>query len=247
VELAATHALTLLETVAAASSAVITTSFNRLNTPAMEAMVGRMSDGSPLSGWLAQFGPETAGRLRESLQTAAALGTNPRGVARILARELDIAQTRLLTMARSEILGSYRDASLASYRANSDLVSGWVWICAKQTRTCLACVSLDGKRFGLDEPFQRSHLNCRCSSAPLLKGETKLPVESGREWFQSLPEADQRRMIPPTAWEEFRSGRLILDDFVHLDRDERWGDRYTQSSVRQARANAYIRTQLAAA
>lgn len=223
-----------------AIAATIDTTWNRLNTGAAEAMVGRMSDGSPLNTWLDQFGKKASGILAESLQSAAALGTNPRAVARELAKQLDISAARLLLTSRTEILNAQRSATLQNYRENADIVDGWIWISAHQTRTCLACLSLDGSFFDLSVEFQAAHVSCRCSSRASVKGVdmTKRGIRTGEEWFNVQPEAVRRAMIPKGLWDEYERGAIVLSDFRYLHDDEQWGPSFREATIPQARANA---------
>jgi len=227
-----------------AIAATIATTWNRLNTGAAEAIVGRMSDGSPLSGWLDQFGAKASSLLSESLQSAAALGTNPRAVARELAKQLDISAARLLTMSRTEILGAQRTATLQNYRDNAGIgVTGWRWISAHQTRSCLACLSLDGTVFPLTTEFQPSHVSCRCSSIPEIEGVNRPNRQTGAQWFDAQPEAVKREMIPKGLWDDYQSGKIVLSDFRHLHEDDRWGASYRTATISEAKANAKRRTE----
>lgn len=231
---------------ASAASARIDATWNRINPDAVEVLAGRMSDGSPLGQWLSQFGPEASQRIAASLAEAVTLGTNPRAVAARLTGVVDIAQYRLLNTARTTILDSYRSATLASYSANSDLGSEWEWISAKDSRVCLSCLALDGRRFPITTTFQPCHNSCRCSSLFVLDGVEMPDRELASDWFARQPESVQREKLPKSAYDDFKEGRLTLRDFSTLHRDDRWGDRYRQSTVQQARANASRRQRRAA-
>ena len=218
--------------------ASIDASWDQLKPDDVEVLVGRMSDGSPLNDTLAKYGTETGDAIRRALQQAVATGMNPRATAALLAREVDVAGWKLLRIARSEQLNAYRSATLASYRANDDIISQWEWISAHQARTCLACLSLDGQKFDLTVEFQPTHPNCRCSSIPVVKGEPNRIRQTGTQYFDSLPDADKQSMMPAVAFDDYQAGRLQLGDFRHLRHDEDWGDSYVQASAAQARANA---------
>lgn len=240
IAMAGDHArsLALVSSSNASTIAQIDSSWNQLKRGDVEALAGRMADGSPLHQTLGRYGPEARDAITEALKRAVVLSTNPRGTARALERELDIAGWKLLRITRTETLQSYRSATLQNYRDNSDILDGWRWTSAHQTRTCLACLSLDGRVFPLTVQFQASHPNCRCSSTPIVKGEP-IPIRrTGTEYFDSLSDADLRQMVPVSAFEDLKAGRLQLNDFEHLRHDEDWGDSYVQASVRQARENA---------
>jgi len=63
-------------------------------------------------------------------------------------------------------------------------------------------------------------------------------MQTGRQWFDAQPDAVKRQMVPVSAYDDLAAGRLRLDDFVHLDRNDRWGDRYRQGSITQAKEAA---------
>jgi len=103
---------------------------------------------------------------------------------------------------------------------------------------CLSCLSLDGTLFPLTTTFMATHTSCRCSSRPKVSGVDDPAMQTGRQWFDAQPDAVKRQMVPVSAYDDLAAGRLQLQDFVHLDRNDRWGDRYRQASVTDARANA---------
>lgn len=249
VELAALHAQALTAVTAMPDPAVaarVASSWNRLNPQAVEALVGRYANTETLRERMVKLGLRAAERMtdanidaiRAGLTEGVALGTHPRAVARKLATQLDVSAEHMLTVARTVQLDAYRDATLESYRQNADVLDGWRWTAAHDARTCLACLSLDGELFPLDTTFMPTHARCRCSPRPAVKGIPDPARRTGADWFAAQPEAVQRRMIPQTAWEEFRRGDLALDDFRVLDRDAKWGDSYREAFPGEARQQA---------
>lgn len=203
--------------------------------------VGPLTNGSPLSAWLDGFGAEAATSMRAALVTAVASGQAPRQVAATLAAKVDLSGARLLAMTRTTIFDSYRSATLAAYQANDDIIDGWEWLSAQDERCCLACLGLDGQTFPLSTAFQPCHVGCRCTSLASLKGIGTPERKLASDWLAGQPEETQRKMLPVSAYEAYRDGSLSLDDFVGLDKNARWGDRYRQASVAEARANAVAR------
>jgi hypothetical protein len=135
---------------------------NRLPVEAMEVMLGQLAADSPLSAIFAGYGAQAAQSMSDALLHGVALGYSPRKVADTIRRALGGDLSRALAIARTETLRAYRMATLASYKANSDLVKGWIWTVTKDTDPppCLACLALDGQEFPLDEEFMPSHVNC---------------------------------------------------------------------------------------
>lgn len=223
---------------AAAQSASVAASWNRVPTEAVRELVGRMSDGSPLRAWLDDFGPETSEAIRDGLIDGLARGIHPTTLAAELAGKVDVAGTRLLTTTRSQILGAYRGAALASYQANEDVLSGWTWLSAL-SGSCAACVHLHGKEFALSERFMPVHLRCRCTAIPNVRdADPIIASDAGDEWFAKQDASYQDRILHGTGGAAYRSGELSLADFTELHRDQRWGNSYRQASVAQARRAA---------
>lgn len=239
-------ALTQAQALVAAQDARIALAWHRVPTQAVAELVGRLSDGSPLRAYLDGLGPDASAAIREGLTTGLALGQHPQVIAAELAGKVDLSMSRLLMTTRTNILNSYRGATLANYRANADILDGWIWIATLSERTCGACLALHGQHFGLDVAFQPTHNACRCSSIPSLKGIAPPDLQDGAEWFDGQPATVQDGILGKRAGSAFRNGEVSLDDFAQLRKDDRWGDAYVQGSLEQARASAAGRERKAA-
>ncbi len=134
-------------------------SFGVPSQAALQQFVGATQIGSPLADLFNGFGAEAAQAVKQTLLTGLTLGHGPREVAESVAQDLTISQWRAQTIARTEMNRAYRGASLATYQANSDVVSEWRWTCALSARSCAACLGMDGETFPIDEPMD-SHPNC---------------------------------------------------------------------------------------
>jgi SPP1 gp7 family putative phage head morphogenesis protein len=205
--------------------------WNRLPREAMVEMMGSLSDGAPLEALLGELGPDAAQRVKDALLEGLAMGRNPRVIARDVRRNMGMPLTRSLRIARTETLRAHRLATLANFQANSDVVKGWRWSASHSSRTCLACLAMDGKVFPLDKP-PPMHVNCRCSCIPVTVSWQDLGVdapepdlgETGAEWFKAQPASVQREMMGDEAYKAWKSGRVTLDDFVGVRKSRRWGD-----------------------
>jgi SPP1 gp7 family putative phage head morphogenesis protein len=196
-----------------------------------------------LSDWLDQFGAQTSQAIRDALVSGMATGMNPRAIAQGLHGVVDVAGTRLEATARTAILGSYRSAAIANYAENQDVLKPeWEWLCAKSARTCAACLALDGTKHKISDGFQKSHVNCRCTSLPLLKDGPAIERETGEEWLAKQGAATQDRILGKAGGAQYRAGKVELGDFVVLDRDKRWGDSYRKGSFKDAQRSAVGRT-----
>lgn len=222
----------------ATATARVLSQWNRVNTAAVESLVGRLQDGSPLTAWLADLGTRTASKVERALIDAVARGLGPREAARQLAKQVDTGLVRLLATTRTAQMNAYRDATLQSMAANADILSGWRWTAALSDRTCLGCLGLSGRVFPLTETFMAAHVCCRCIALPLVKDGPPLAIPTGADWFTAQPEMTRRSMVPVRLWDAVEAGRVQIEDFVQFVPDDRWGGAYLEASVTRARANA---------
>jgi SPP1 gp7 family putative phage head morphogenesis protein len=218
----------------AAEEATIGATFNTINKSAVENLVGSLGDGSPLKLLFDEL-PRNARRIVErGLVEGVILGHNPRQIAREIRNGLGGNLSRALTIARTEVLRAYREASHETYEANADIVEGWYWVASLSERTCVACIALHGTFHPLTEVME-SHPNCRCVAVPGFEDQGR-PVQKGATWFRQQS-ADVKREIldTPGAFEAYRAGKVGIEDFVGRKRSE-WGDNYYALSLKRALA-----------
>lgn len=131
--------------------------------------------------------------IREELTRGLARGENPRTMASRLNGEIEnITNSRLQTLARTEVIHSHTEATLDRYeRAGVDLVQHGEWASADDDRVCPICSFLDGNEYPIpefrtgsfqfdpseDEPDHLAgeyplspptHPNCRCTILPVV-------------------------------------------------------------------------------
>lgn len=216
-----------------AQAAGIGGTFNRLPSAAFENMVGFLGNGSPLRSLIDQL-PRAARRIVEQgLTEAVALGVGSRETARKIRAGLGGNLNRALLISRTETARAYRAASQQTYQANRDVVRGWYWRSARNSRCCAACIAMDGTFHSVDEPM-KSHPGCRCVQIPGVQG---VEVDKGADWFAKQPAKVQRDILnTDSGYDAYRKGELALTDFVGLKRNILWGDHYHQLGVARARA-----------
>jgi hypothetical protein len=184
-----------------------------------------------LDGLYDTFDEETAAAVQAALSTALANGMNPLTVAPMLVDA--ISPNRANLIARTEMLGAYRDAQLAMYRANSDVVQQWMWSAAG-ANTCAACMFMDGSLHDLDEGLN-SHPSCRCAMLPVTRPwhdilgplgidftdvmgtDITVGYEDGMTWFLKQSDAVQRDMLGPAKYNAWDRLDLHLTDLVGRD------------------------------
>lgn len=217
----------------------ISVSWSRLNREAVADLVGFTSNGSPLRELLDELPEDAGAAVREALISGVVLGQSPYVIARRSRAALGGNMARALRISRTEVMRSYREATLRNYQANAGIVTGWVWHSAVDTRTCPACWAMHGTEHGLDERLD-DHVQGRCAMVPRTKSwaelgfagveETSPQIELGTEAFARLDEAKQRAILGPAALEAYRAGAIKLTDFVGRRTSADWGTmRYARS------------------
>jgi len=209
----------------------------------LQAIVARTTVGAPLRSLLERIAPDAAQAAADMLVEAVVAGTGPRETARALRDTLQAPLWRTLRIARTETIGAYRDGAIDTYKANRDVLEGWVWIAQLSTRTCAACWALHGTVHPVDEMFA-SHPNCRCSPAPRTRSwadlgfpgvpETRLDVTPGAERFAALPSSSKLRILGPGKLAAYEDGSIALDDLVQNTLSPVWGPGIRERSLRDA-------------
>lgn len=198
----------------------------------LERMVLGTRPGTPLGTLLAGLGARAQQEAREKLIEGVALGLGTREIGRNLRTSFAGNGIRALLVARTEVIRTYRDAALSTYRKNQNVVQGWYWIASLGPRTCAVCIAKHGSFHSLDEEFA-SHPSCRCSPAPATKSwadlgfpdldETRIEPETGEEWFARQDPLIQRRILGPGKHKLYEDGEIKLGDLVQDTSHPVWG------------------------
>lgn len=212
-------------------------SFGVPSPKAIADITGATQAGSPLADLFRGFGSEAADKASKALISGVTLGQNPRQTARAVQDALNISRSRALTIARTESLRAYRSANLETFRANDDVVSGWVWEAALDVRTCAACIAMNGTKHSLEEEMG-THPNCRCTQSPETKDwadilgplgidtsdipDTQPEIQSGEDWLADQSEETQRAVLG-NKYEGWNKGDFTLKDIVGKSYDDDWG------------------------
>lgn len=204
---------------------------------------------APVGQLFAEFGPEAAKTLTDAITSGVIAGKNPRVIAADMRQALGGSLTRALTIARTETLRAYREASRAAYQANADVIAGWVWTADLSNRTCPACWAQHGSLHPLDE-VMATHPRCRCSMVPETKSWGELgfggqpegvTIEPGPAVFRKLPAADQRAILGPAKYDAYKRREITLPDLVAKRESRTWGPSTAEAGLREAKDNAALR------
>lgn len=229
--LAGQHTAQTLDAVGA-----MTTGFNQLPAAAFQSMVGHVAEGAPLYDYfIAGLPQKTVEGIMTELARGLALGWNPKKTAVAMRDAAAIGHRRALLISRTETLRAYRLSSLANYRESS-AVQGWVWACARQPRTCMACIAKDGSIHELSEEFV-DHPRGRCAAIPYIPNR---PIQwtPARQWFKEQPADVQQAMMGKRLYTAWRGKKIGLDDIPQAHKHPTFGTHYGVASLEQAMENA---------
>lgn len=240
VQSAQRHAQELAEAAAPDEEAVrIRAQWNRLPHEALEHLVGNLSPDSPLTELLDQLGPDVSSAIKKAIVVGVGTGQNPRVIAAQLRKATGMGLNRALTISRTEALRSYRQAAIENYRANSDIIDGWVWVAALSARSCAMCIAMAGTFHSLDEDFG-SHPNCRCTPVPSTRHddvdddeENAHHPQNGEAWLKAQPDAVQQRLLGKAGAQAWRDDEFVLKDVVGRKTSEKWGKQYYKRSLKE--------------
>ena len=220
--------------------------WTRLSREALTDLVGYSSDGTPLRALLDGLGVEASQAVRDALITGMATGENPRSIARRIKGEFGGNLVRALRVSRTETMRAYRAAAVRSYRANSDVVKGWIWNAAVRgptaMRTCAACWAKHGSTHTLDEELE-DHPNGRCSRSPWVKTWAEMgfsgvkerePMQTGEQMFAKLTPAQQDAILGKAGGAAYRGKAVTLSDFATTKTSAKWGTHVQRKSLRGA-------------
>jgi SPP1 gp7 family putative phage head morphogenesis protein len=214
--------------------------FLQYNHQAALNMVSRLSKGTPLREILDANVPDIM-LASQAFVESIVKGEHPRVLRDKLYKQWGMSYVRAETTARTEIVSSYRDSNIWRYK-QSKTVEAWQWSATLDDRTCPVCIFMDGQVFSLDTPFA-THPNCRCSPLPVTKTWKELGLNipefkpdigpRGVEWFQSLPENRQLKILHPQKFDLWKSGRITLENLVDSFDHPKYGPSREERSIKE--------------
>lgn len=217
----------------AVAAANVGIEWNRVPVEAVEALSGALADESPLRELFDGLGVDASLKARETLHSAVVRGLNPRQTAREMKESFGGNLSRALTVARTEQLRAYREATHLSYQENSDALDGWVRLETIDESTCIICISEHGKEYQTSEMFE-THPNCRGTMIPKVKGHD-LGIKTGPEVFATWDEDRQKEILGEAKFEAFKAGEIDLPSLVERTYSEKWGGGRKEVSLEAAK------------
>lgn len=190
---------------------------------------------------------ETYSVILRELTRGVAAGDNPRQMAERMVDRAEnhwnFGRTRAETIARTETLDAYREAARVSQDLHADVLAGWVWIAHLGPRTCRSCLALHGEFFTLADPGPYDHQQGRCSRTPVVMppdGDLGNPETLNLDWvpdaidhFESLPVADQKKILGRDGWAAWRAGDWPPELWYRVKYTPGWRRSYVPASPGQ--------------
>lgn len=212
--------------------------FNRLSTEAAENIAALARAGQPLKDVLSKGNYISINSVTNKLISGVAAGVNPRQVTRDLINEgLALNFQHALLVTRDQHMRAYRTATMQAYKS-SGVVTRYRRLAAKNDRTCLACLALDGEEFALDD-FMPLHPQDRCTLLPVITGLGPVlqPVkfETGEEWFKRQAEDYQRKALGPGRFKLWQEGGFSFKQLVTVKNNDIWGPGAQVTTLRDLR------------
>lgn len=220
----------------------------RWNSPDPEA-VARLVQYSGSDAWanlLARYGDDVLSVVTNQAVRGVALGWGPLRSAGEIRRLTEAFPAHVANnLLRTLQLTSYRDATAVHQQENLAICQQIIRIAALDARTCLSCIAQHGDVIWDAEvdatapvPRVNDHHSGRCTSVMRVKGRPPLNIQSGEEWFASLPPERQAQQASfaasPGKLQAYRDGRVGLRDFVHPYNDRAFGPMVRESSLSAA-------------
>lgn len=219
------------------------------STKALNSFVGTLQDGSPLNSLFDSFGIDSSAAVRQALFLGLTMGQNPRQVAASVQQALGVSRARALTISRDQMIGAYRSANFATFRANNDVVDKWIWS-ANLAKACIACILMHGSIHDLDEEMD-SHVQCACVPIPQTKpwldifsgtgidtsslSDDTMSLPSGEDWFNNQDESTQRSILGNAKYDALQDGTVnSVADFLGKTHSENWGNSIKVKSLAEA-------------
>lgn len=215
----------------------------RILPQAIDAIVARTTGQIHATTW--PLSVEAVDAMRRELALGVATGAHPNTTARAMLGRVEGAfnggLTRAINIARTETLDAYRVTSQYTHSANSDVLSGWQWMCTLSSRTCPACLAKNGTVYPVVQPGPLGHQQCRCARMPKVRTWRDLGINldepadtfpDARAWFAEQPEATQLHIMGAGRLELLRSGAVGWDDLATRRQPAGWRPNYVPTPVR---------------
>lgn len=220
----------------------IGTRFNQPSVEQIRSLVGYV-DSPAFQAAMDAYGPHHGDAVADILLDGASRGVDPVRTARLVSKyTTDVPLFDALRTVRTVQIWSARQGSHEIYRANADVLNGWLWSAARDGHVCMSCRSQDGKIFPLSATLNDHHLG-RCAPVPVTKTWGELGFEGGSEVldgyetgiqrFEAMTDAEQIAVMGRAAWQAWKDGRFTLDQYAQPYSNPIYGPMLGEASLTQ--------------
>ena len=206
--------------------------WNRPDPAALRAMSDRLKGQLAQQIGVGKFANASSQKVADLFLAGMAQGYNPRRIAALATQIFNVPAAWALSHARTAQIYAYRDGTLEGYRANSNIVRGWIWAASLDSRTCPSCWSMHGTKHAHGETLNDHHLG-RCCAIPDLGINSVVNVIDGETAFARLSAEDQRKVMGPTVWQGWKDGKVDFKAMSREYRDETYGTMRRAASAKE--------------
>lgn len=203
--------------------------FTRLGQSEIELIAGASQTGAPLGQLFATIGVGAQEQLSNALMTGLARGLPSGRIAEMMMSAFTIPPVRANMIARTEINRAHRTATLTTYQEHG--VTRYKRM-ANQKSACMACLLLDGQIYSSADALD-DHPNGACGMIPWVDGTEEPTWETGKEYFEKLPEEQQRARMGNAYYESWKRGDYKLDDLATIKSNHIWGGNPTVRPLKE--------------
>lgn len=148
---------------------------------------------------------------------------------------LSISKRNAEAVVRTGIQHVASVARMETWKANSDVVTGYRWLSTMDSRVTKVCMSLDGREFKIGQgPLPPAHVRCRSSTCAVLDGRYAFLDEDATraskdgyvdanltfyEWLKGQPRSFIDQAIGPERAKLFVDGGISAKRFAELQLD----------------------------
>lgn len=232
---------------AAGGTALVASTFERVDTDALRAIVDRTS-----TAVVARTRPLSAqadAAMRSVLVRGVTVGNGPETAAREMLARVEGAfnggKQRAMVIARTELLDAHRAAGRAQQdRLHAQgVVTGWTWMANLDTRTCPSCIAMHGTDHPASVAGPLDHQQGRCDRLPKTASWADLGfpgieeppsiLPDSRAWFDGLPQAEREQIMGATRLQLLDSGQIGWDDLAKRRETTGWRPSYVPTPLKQ--------------
>lgn len=203
------------------------------------AVVSRPFQGRLLRDWYRTLDVSARADMRRRIQTGITAGESTADIVRRVSPSSVFAGTRrnqIEAVARTAVNHTSTHAREEVYRANSDVISGVLWVSTLDDRITYQCLELDGERFAIGYGYRPPiHMGCRSTTVPILapfeafglSAEDLSPRQrasmngavpakiTAEEWLRTQSEATQNKVLGRGVADHWRRGEIKTADLTN--------------------------------